>query len=745
MKEKIFLKFLFFTIIFFFLFYFKNLVLADSWTEYKCQGTGCGDDALYRICDETSCQPEAIFQDCQSWQICKNGISWSTSTIPACQCSSSCLAIPDNPFPLNGAQNVLLPVTLSWNSVSGANSYRYKIEEVIPETTTTSTQIPIDENSTCLLKSNTTYQWRVKACGNADGTNCGNWANWSFKTSAAPQPVAPLDPDREGPEKAENTPLNITLKWCESDFKYPDAEGPMAYRLFFCQEDENGKDICHPLQKRGEECDLTKCPSYLLVPEPSSPSIYPLPEFSNEKYAYFTKNNSYAWRVAACKDSSGTECTDFGQKWRFETTGKLEAPVLVYPPNDPLGKKPVGLPIVFSWSGSFGSASFVYEVYDESGEKINDGKNTLPNFTLDYPTLPLNKKYYWKVKPCWDTESKDCEDVWAEGYFWTTGRAPKPETMKPEGENIPIPKTFEWENIPGEKSFIFKISGNGLNLEKPVNEPKIILDYPDLHQERDYLWQVKTCARENGEVCGGWSEIKTFKTFKLSTPSNPLPPDNQEIFTYEMPKNFSWDPVLGARAYQYTFDYIELSQEEKNEKCPGLVGTKIIPPTITSSPSFLLTLECLGKYNWSVRACLDKNCQETGDWSGPWSFNFVQSTPVGKAGLVPCGRAIDYPETPWNEREPCQFKHIFILLRNIIDLFLWRIGLTILVLLAIATGVVYYFSMGAPTTMAQVKSILRTAGIGYGIIFLAWMIINMVLVILGYKVGVFGRWWEIKF
>ena len=69
----------------------------------------------------------------------------------------------------------------------------------------------------------------------------------------------------------------------------------------------------------------------------------------------------------------------------------------------------------------------------------------------------------------------------------------------------------------------------------------------------------------------------------------------------------------------------------------------------------------------------------------------------------------------------------------------------ILVLLAIATGVIYYFSMGAPTTMAKVKSILKSAGVGYLIIFTAWIVINLILAVLGYKIGVFGKWWILSF
>jgi len=53
--------------------------------------------------------------------------------------------------------------------------------------------------------------------------------------------------------------------------------------------------------------------------------------------------------------------------------------------------------------------------------------------------------------------------------------------------------------------------------------------------------------------------------------------------------------------------------------------------------------------------------------------------------------------------------------------------------------------MGAPTTMVKVKSLLKSAGIGYGIVFLAWIIINLILAVLGFKVDFFGHWWQISF
>jgi hypothetical protein len=731
MKGKIFLKFLFFTIIFFFLFYFRNLVLADSWTEYKCQGTGCSDDALYRICDETSCQPEAIFQDCQSWQICKNGLSWSTSTIPACQCSGSCLAIPSNPSPSNGAQDILLPVTLSWNVVNGTNSYRYRIEGVL-ENYTANNSVAIDEAGNCLLKSNTTYSWGVQACCNSDGTNCGSWSSWTFKTGLTSQLLSPKN-------NATDVSIPVTLDWC-------DVENAQSYYV--------------QIYKDGE----------VYWPDLITKTNGTLNSSVTHGFETFTKSTSYQWEVAVCLNENGTkcgtncnndqqgeECADYSQRWSLTTTAGInilppERIAPFYDPNQPDKVPVVNLSNFLEWKSVLAAHSYRYEIKKDS-TVITDSATTSLRVNLS-SINPLwdsaddfDKIYTWRVKSCWDDIGNQCEANWSEPpwKFKTTGA--KPTTLN--ADNTIIPVKLDWNDVSGSASYKYEVSSDSSFAADKIVATGVVetsetsIDYPNLVQDTDYWWHIRTCADKTGDVCGEWSNSQSFKTFKLGIPSNPRPNNGDKLFTYD--KYISWSPVVGARAYQYTIDYVELSGEEKNEKCPGLVGTKVILPTITYSSSVLLSLECLGKYHWSVRACLDKNCQETGDWSGPWLFNFVQPTPVGKAGLVPCGRTIDYPETPWNEREPCQFKHIFILLKNIIDLLLWRIGLMILVLLAIATGVVYYFSMGAPTTMAKVKSILKSAGMGYAIIFLAWIIINLILSILGYKIGIFGKWWILSF
>ena len=531
---------------------------------------------------------------------------------------------------------------------------------------------------------------------------------------------------------ATNVSIPAVLDWTD----VPEAKG--YYLQFFRDENDDGAITGEEIFNVGGIGSTDGAPT--------STASYDL--------EMFTKSTLYGWEVATCVDTS---CGEFSTTSTFTTTANItiDPPTLLSPFYDPT--KPDEIPAVnlsdsLMWQPARGARAYQYEIRE--GATIATSSLVAASsvsFEKLWSYLNLDITYSWQVKSCWAREESKCETIWSTEWKFKTTGAP-PNLLNADATIIPV--KLNWEDVPGALSYKYevidistneKVATGTVSLAVGIPPSEILVDYPNLKQEKTYSWKVRTCADREGEdpFCGTWSNSQEFTTFKLGTPSNPTPEDGGQLFTYD--KYISWHTVPGARAYQYTIDYIELSSEEKNEKCPGLVGTKIIPPTITTSPSVFLTLECLGKYHWSVRACLDKDCQETGDWSGPWLFNFVQPTPVGKAGLVPCGRTIDYPETPWNEREPCQFKHIFILLKNIIDLLLWRIGLMILVLLVIATGVVYYFSMGAPTTMAKVKSILKSAGMGYAIIFLAWIIINLILSILGYKIGIFGKWWQIKF
>jgi len=670
-------------------------------------------------------------EQCGSWQKCKNG-SWST-TKPECQCAGECLETPKNPSPENGAENVKLPVKFDWNDVegwgeeNGPEFYRIKIENTSKNTVKellTESEFIIPES--CVLKSNDSHAWYVKACCTGSEETCGSKSNWSFSTSLAPELITPADPDWEETQGAENVSIPVFFDWC-------DVERAQSYYL---QIKKNG-EIYWP---------------WLIIKEGAI-----LDSLASIGLEALTKNTTYEWDAATCLNENGTkcgsicldtqkgdECGDFSQQWKFITSEfeinppNLENPV--YDPGPPEKIPAVNLLSSLKWKSVLEARSYRYEIKKEK-EIIVNSPTTPPSplsvpFNELWPFLDFNTIYSWHVKSCWDEAGEHCEieeEAWSEEWkFKTTGA--QPNELNTDTTIIPV--KLDWEGIDKALSYKYEVvdvltdeiaaEGPVVSLIGGTPPSEILVDYPNLKQEKDYSWRVRTCADEESRVCGDWSDSQEFTTFKLESPKNPDPGDGDDFYTYE--HYLKWRKVLGAKFYQYKVDY---------------EGTEKIPLTIISTNSAFLPTEQLdlGEYTWYVQACLDKDCNESGGWSG-WSFTLVQSTPPAKFGLVPCGRHSDNPETPWNERDPCEFKHIFLLLKNILDLLLWRVGLVVLVLLAMATAVIFYFSMGAPTTMAKVKSILKSAGTGYAIVLLAWIIINLILRILGFTMG---AWWMLPF
>ena len=590
----------------------------------------------------------------------------------------------------------------------------------------------------CLLKSGFTHKIKIQACCNPNGTNCGPSLVEQFTTNRAPELISPPDPDWLGPRKLENVKRDDLgkLSWCqvedpnfyqEISFGGTKYYRPLSYRVLIYYSE---KDLCHPrlLSQEG------KCIPELLTSPPGQP--FPPPEFLDENYFFFTRSTSYAWKVQACRDTFGTECTDFSQLWRFSSADfSLPKPELVSPPNDK--NMPIGLPVLLQWKSPFAN-SFIYEV----GGSIK-GITTNSSVSLDYPKLSLDTVYSWKVKPCWDYEGKNCENIWSDTFYFKTTGAP-PELISPisNANNVPIPTTFKWKEVPGAKSYRIKIAGvtpdEGIVTSEKTER---VFGYPDLKQTTTYSWQVKTCADREGKICGkNWSGVESFTTFKLPPPTNPSLKDKEEVFTYQMPRNISWDPVPYAKAYKFTLTYLSKSPEEVSDCPTGKVDEKIV-----SGPSVFVSLNCLGEYQWQVASCLDENCKEIGESSPVWHFTFSQPKGVKKGGLVPCGRMADDPETPWNEREPCEIKHIFLLIKIIIDFLLWNLTPLVLVALVAVTGVIFYFLSWDPNVLNLVKSIWKAVGIGILIMLLSWTIITIFMSILGYKVGVYGPWWKFSF
>lgn len=100
-------------------------------------------------------------------------------------------------------------------------------------------------------------------------------------------------------------------------------------------------------------------------------------------------------------------------------------------------------------------------------------------------------------------------------------------------------------------------------------------------------------------------------------------------------------------------------------------------------------------------------------------------------GLVPCGRTADDPATPLpaDESKPCTVCHIVVGANGVIQ---W--GMNIMTIIAItvifAMGVLYVVSAGNTGMMQTAKSGMLAALIGFAVMLLAWLIVNIVLTVL---------------
>ena len=109
------------------------------------------------------------------------------------------------------------------------------------------------------------------------------------------------------------------------------------------------------------------------------------------------------------------------------------------------------------------------------------------------------------------------------------------------------------------------------------------------------------------------------------------------------------------------------------------------------------------------------------------------------AGLIPCGRSCDDPDTTWEEDKPCDLCSLVLMGQLIIELLL-KLAAVFAILAIAFGGFVYMFAVGNSGTIDKAKSIIKYTLIGFLIVFIAWAIVNTLLTMFGYIDPVGGAW-----
>lgn len=185
---------------------------------------------------------------------------------------------PFSPNPSNGATNITLTPTLSWNATD-PNGDILSYDIYFGENTSAPKRVTGQKSTsynTGTLQTNKKYFWRIVAKDGKGGETTSDW--WSFTTSSPN--IAPNKPTSPNPPNgATNITLTPTLTW-----KATDPNGDiLSYDIYF------GENTSAPKRVTGQ-----KSTSY--------------------KYGTLKPNKKYFWRIVAKDGKGGETASDW---WSF--------------------------------------------------------------------------------------------------------------------------------------------------------------------------------------------------------------------------------------------------------------------------------------------------------------------------------------------------------------------------------------------------------------------------------------------
>jgi fibronectin type 3 domain-containing protein len=269
------------------------------------------------------------------------------------------VAAPGTPTlsaPADGATAVAVSTTLSWNSSTGATTYRLQVSASSSFSTTILDDSTLTGTSRAVsgLSNNTAYFWRVSA-KNAGGSSAFSTAR-SFTTIVGVAGAPALSSPADG---ATGVALSPTLTWNAST-------GAATYRVQLSTSSGFSSTLV-------DDSTLTG----------TTKAVGPL-----------SNNTAYYWRVNA-KNAGGTSA--FSTASSFTTIVALPAvPTLASPTDTAINLQ---LTTTLSWNAATGAAGYHLQVSTSAtfaSTVVDD--STLTTTSRSVTSLVLNTTYYWRVR-----------------------------------------------------------------------------------------------------------------------------------------------------------------------------------------------------------------------------------------------------------------------------------------------------------------------------------------------------------
>ncbi len=408
--------------------------------------------------------------------------------------------------PLNGATDQPLSVSVLWNRVAAATSYRVQVSTRSDFSVTLINATLSDTFRTAALSRDSTYYWRVNAT-----TGFGTSA-WSAPFNFTTVPQAPSAPVLFlPPPGAINLPVSLTLVWRS-------AFAAASYRV--------------------------------QVSTRSDFSVASINETLNDTFRTVSLSNdsTYFWRVSAT-NAGGTGA--WSSPFNFSTLqGAPSAPVLAFPAQG-AANQPLSLSLV--WNRVAAAALYRVQVStrsDFSGISID----AVLSDTFRTVSLSNDSTYFWRV----NATNAGGTGAWSSPFDFSTlqGAPSAPVLAFPAqgAANQPLSLSLVWNRVAAATSYRVQVSTRSDFSVASVNAALSDTFCPiTLYNDSIYYWRVNAT---NAGGTGAWSAPFNFASIPpdpsvpvLVTPSNGVTnqPASLSLFWQRVPAASSYRVQLSTR------------------------------------------------------------------------------------------------------------------------------------------------------------------------------------------------------
>jgi hypothetical protein len=391
--------------------------------------------------------------------------------------SAAAPSTPNLSSPTNGAIQEPITLTLSWQSVTGATSYKWYFQR-----STSLLAEDADFFSTTLLSaspsrtgsggcdSGQTYYWHVKAFVANDSSM---WSSiWSFATvpffsmPSVPVLISPTN-------NSSGVPIYASLQWNTST-------SATSY-----------------------EAEISSTMSFSnTIYDQQSVSIY----LNNS--SPLNTATSYYWRARA---SSLDSTSNWSSAWSFVTALPPKLPLLSSPSN---GANIQSLSITFSWQSSNEPTEWEENLWDSTNSPNSD--SLIWGFMISSKsdttfTASPNKTYRWQVYGIEAGGNSGWSSIWSFTTF-VTPTAPTLISPSNGSGTQPTSLSMSWSSISGASTYTIQVSTSSVftaTVSTQTGLTGVTAMINSLAKSATYYWKV------NASNIGGtssWSSVWSFNT-----------------------------------------------------------------------------------------------------------------------------------------------------------------------------------------------------------------------------------------